>query len=112
MAVSESTTQQATPGKLKSRYLTVSTAAGSQGDRGVPHIRILGRWAEEAGFVIGSKVDVEVTHGRLVIELAPPETEGKDSAAPHSYIQDRMVMTFDPDAYNGVIGAQQGGDAS
>lgn len=111
MAISESTTQQANPGKLKSRYLTVSTAPGSQG-RDVPHIRILGRWVEEAGFVIGSKVDVEVTHGRLVIALAPPQTDYQDSAAPHSYIQDRMVMTFDPDAYNGVIGAQQGGDAS
>ena len=32
MAVSESTTQQANPGKLKSHYLTVSTAPGSQGD--------------------------------------------------------------------------------
>ena len=50
---------------------------------------------EEAGF-IGSKVDVEVTHGRLVIELAPPETEDRDGAVAHSYIQDRMVMTFDP----------------
>ena len=95
MAVSESTTQQDNPRKLKARYLTVSTAPGSQGNGGVPHIRILGRWVEEAGF-IGSKVDVEVTHGRLVIELAPPETEDRDGAAAHSYIQDRMVMTFDP----------------
>ena len=78
MAVSESTTQQANPGKLKSRYLTVSTAPDSQGNGSIPHIRILGRWVEEAGFVIGSKVDVEVTRGRLVIEFAAPETRSEE----------------------------------
>ena len=31
----------------------------------------MGRWVEEAGFTIGSKVNIEVSPGRLVIEALP-----------------------------------------
>jgi hypothetical protein len=36
-----------------------------------PFLRLKGRWLDEAGFPIGSKVRVEVSHGRLVIEALP-----------------------------------------
>ena len=53
MAASDSTTQQLKSEKLKTRRLTVGYGAGAE--RGhAPHIRIMGRWVEEAGFAIGA----------------------------------------------------------
>lgn len=34
----------------------------------VPYVRICGRWLQDAGFVIGRYVNVEVGEGRLMIE--------------------------------------------
>jgi Toxin SymE, type I toxin-antitoxin system len=34
-----------------------------------PHLRLQGRWLDHAGFRIGANVRVQVTPGRLVIEL-------------------------------------------
>ena len=73
MAISEPTTQQFTSEKFESRHLTVSDCPTSQHGA---FIRIMGRWVESAGFTIGSKVNVEVSRGRLVIELAPPIQTG------------------------------------
>jgi antitoxin component of MazEF toxin-antitoxin module len=43
--------------------------------RSAPKIRLVGLWLEEAGFRIGESVQVEVSHGRLV--LTPAEkTDG------------------------------------
>lgn len=39
----------------------------------MPYLRLLGRWLDEAGFSIGSGVRVEVTQGRLVLEVILPE---------------------------------------
>jgi hypothetical protein len=36
-----------------------------------PFLRLKGRWLDRAGFTIGSKVRVEVSQGRLVIEALP-----------------------------------------
>jgi hypothetical protein len=40
-------------------------------------LRLKGRWLDRAGFAIGSKVRVEVSEGRLIIEALPqfPERE-------------------------------------
>jgi toxic protein SymE len=89
MATLESTTQQSTDAKLvslssavpeqkfDSRRLTVSGGAMSGGEGSAPCIRLLGRWLEQAGFAIGSKVDVSVTSGRLVIDTVPVAVEQK-----------------------------------
>jgi hypothetical protein len=89
MATSESTTQQSAREQLiaqssslaaerpRSRRLTVSSGAVSGGEGSAPYIRLLGRWLEHAGFTIGSKVDVRVAPGQLVIETAPPVVEHK-----------------------------------
>jgi len=36
-----------------------------------PFLRLKGRWLDRAGFPIGSKVRVEVSQGRLIIEALP-----------------------------------------
>lgn len=38
----------------------------------MPFLRLQGRWLDEAGFAIGANVRVEVSAGRLVVELAEP----------------------------------------
>ena len=35
----------------------------------MPFLRLRGRWLDEAGFAIGANVRVEVTAGRLVLEV-------------------------------------------
>jgi antitoxin component of MazEF toxin-antitoxin module len=49
-----------------------------------PCIRLCGRWLEQAGFTIGSKVDVSVAHGRLVIDTAPLDEERKSRLPRHA----------------------------
>jgi hypothetical protein len=114
MAISESTSQQLNSGKPKScRHLTVGYLPGSTSKKGCrPLISISGRWMEDAGFTIGSKVNVESSHGRLVIELVPPGTEYKVSRPRRAYISERMVMTVYRPPSAGVSRTDLGGDAS
>ena len=93
MAISQSTSQQLSSEKSKSRRrLTVGYMASSTSKDLAPHIRIMGRWVEKAGFAVGSKVNVDIFHGRLVIELAPPETVCEPPPPRRAYISERMVM--------------------
>lgn len=39
----------------------------------MPFLRLQGRWLEKCGFAIGSEVRVQVTQGRLVLEVVAPE---------------------------------------
>jgi toxic protein SymE len=96
MATSESTTQQSAGAQLvaqsssfpaqrfNSRRLTVSYCAVSGCEGSAPYIRLLGRWLEQAGFTIGTKVDVSVAPGRLVIDTAPLVVERKPRLARHA----------------------------
>jgi hypothetical protein len=93
MDVSQSTTQQSDSVKSKQiRHLTVGYLAGISKKRPA-HIRIVGRWVEAAGFREGTKVDVEVSEGRIVIRPAPPLYAGMSFSAAPQYICDRMAMT-------------------
>lgn len=38
----------------------------------MPFLRLRGRWLDEAGFAIGANVRVEVSAGRLVVEVVEP----------------------------------------
>jgi hypothetical protein len=96
MAISESTSPQLICGKGKSfRRLTVSYIADSRVKGLPPHLRIKGRWLEEAGFPVGAKVNVEVSHGRLVIERAPPEQECEVTSPMRPFISERMLRTIE-----------------
>ena len=39
----------------------------------MPFLRLQGRWLDQAGFVIGANVRVEVAAGRLVLEVIDAE---------------------------------------
>jgi toxic protein SymE len=70
MTPSQCATQQQAPENSEScRHLTVGYYPGSKRGRTDPHLRIGGRWLEEAGFPIGGKVSVAVSPGRLIIDL-------------------------------------------
>jgi hypothetical protein len=114
MAISDSTSQQLSSDKSNScRRLTVGYMASSARKGQDPHIRIMGRWVGDAGFPVGSKVNVDVSHGRLVIELARPETVCEPPPPRRAYISERMAMTVDPHRFSKADGcAEQGGDAS
>jgi hypothetical protein len=38
----------------------------------MPYVRLRGRWLDEAGFAIGRGIRVEVSAGRLVLEVVDP----------------------------------------
>jgi hypothetical protein len=65
------------PDSMNSRRLTVSSlhpecrAARPRylPSAPMPFLRLQGRWLDQAGFAIGANVRVEVTAGRLVVEL-------------------------------------------
>jgi len=48
----------------RSRYLPTAP---------MPFLRLRGRWLNQAGFAIGANVRVEVSSGRLVVEVIEPE---------------------------------------
>ena len=65
------------------RRLTVGAGSGSSrsfhqtcASRSPPFLRLQGRWLERAGFVIGARVRVWVSEGRLVVETV--ETEERE----------------------------------
>lgn len=41
----------------------------------MPFLRLRGRWLDEAGFAIGASVRVEVSAGRLVVEVIESKQE-------------------------------------
>ena len=102
MDASQSTTQQSNSVKLKHiRHLTVGYLAGVTKKRPA-HIRIVGRWVEKAGFREGTRVDVEVSEGRIVIRPAPPLYAGLNLSPAPQYVCDRIAMTDFPVASNTV----------
>jgi len=67
---------------MSSRRLTVSYRQADSRCRvpvhrlePMPFVRLQGRWLDEAGFAIGAQVRVQVTPGRLVLEVIEPEPQ-------------------------------------
>lgn len=61
-----------------SRHYPESRAASHRRPLSVapmPFLRLQGRWLDEAGFTIGANVRVEVSAGRLVVEVIESEQE-------------------------------------
>jgi hypothetical protein len=52
----------------KRRRLIVGCFSTKKPGVGVPYLRVFGRWMQEAGFVIGRHVKIDVSEGRLTIE--------------------------------------------
>ena len=91
MATSQCTTQQSESGETKcSRELTVGYLPGAARAGRYPRISLAGRWLEQMGFPTGSKVKVEVSLGRLVIEHSPQGQAYKADALLRLAIAERM----------------------
>ena len=58
----------AEPKRYKARQLTVGYGSTDRPGVDVPYVRLRGHWLQEAGFVIGRHVKIEVSEGRLMIE--------------------------------------------
>jgi Toxin SymE, type I toxin-antitoxin system len=111
MDISKSTTQQSESVKPKHiRRLQVGYLAGASRKQ-PPHIRITGRWVEQAGFSVGTHVNVEVSPCRIVIEPIHPE-EYQVSPPKRTYISERMAMTIDQRYAQQENDSAQGGHAS
>ena len=61
---------------MKDRRLTLTRALRDRPSRNgyrapavVSHLRVQGRWLEQAGFPVGARVRVIVEHGRLILTL-------------------------------------------
>jgi hypothetical protein len=52
----------------KCRRLIVGCGSTDKPGVDVPCMRLRGRWLQDAGFVIGRRVKIEVSEGRLMIE--------------------------------------------
>jgi Toxin SymE, type I toxin-antitoxin system len=111
MDVPQSTTQHSEPVKPKHiRRLQVGYLAGAA-RKHPPQIRISGRWVEEAGFPVGTHVNVEVSPSRIVIEPIHPE-EYPVSPPKRAYISERMAMMIDQRYARKENGSARGGHAS
>jgi hypothetical protein len=60
---------------ISSRYPESRTRTASPyvSSTPMPFLRLQGRWLDQAGFVIGAQVRVEVDRGRLVVEVIDAE---------------------------------------
>lgn len=48
----------------------------------MPFVRLAGRWLDRAGFAIGTPVRVEVSRGRLVLEVIEPDRSRRPRTRP------------------------------
>ena len=56
------------PRPYKNRRLIVGYGSTDKPGVDVPYMRLRGFWLQDAGFVIGRHVKIEVSEGRLLIE--------------------------------------------
>ncbi|HWR62707.1 MAG TPA: SymE family type I addiction module toxin [Clostridia bacterium] len=59
---------------MEKRILTVSEMSGFHA-KPFPSIRLCGKWLEERGFTVGSKVEVYLGKGEIIIWLAEERQE-------------------------------------
>ncbi|MCC5092685.1 MULTISPECIES: SymE family type I addiction module toxin [Xanthomonas] len=55
------------------RHCTVGYGYYPASDLRVPTLRLRGRWLEQLGFAIGSKLQIRMRDGELVVSLAPAD---------------------------------------
>ncbi|MCM5526751.1 type I toxin-antitoxin system SymE family toxin [Xanthomonas hortorum pv. pelargonii] len=54
-------------------HCTVGYGYYPASDQRVPTLRLRGRWLEQLGFAIGSKLHIRLRDGELVVSLAPAD---------------------------------------
>lgn len=56
------------PKPCRPRQLTVGYGSTDKPGVDVPYMRLRGQWLQDAGFIIGRHVKIEISQGRLLIE--------------------------------------------
>ncbi|HCA3431819.1 TPA: endoribonuclease SymE [Salmonella enterica subsp. enterica serovar Ball] len=76
---------------------TVSYASRFEDHQRIPAIIMKGQWLEAAGFTTGSKMDIKVMEGCIVLTVKPPEPELVESLRQVSKLsvrKQKQVQTF------------------
>ncbi|ECZ7895909.1 endoribonuclease SymE [Salmonella enterica subsp. enterica serovar Derby] len=76
---------------------TVSYASRFEDHQHIPAIIMKGQWLEAAGFTTGSKMDIKVMEGCIVLTVKPPEPELVESLRQVSKLsvrKQKQVQTF------------------
>lgn len=72
-SIAEFTDPEVSP--TNNRLATVSYASRYPEYTRIPAITLKGQWLEAAGFTTGSKMDIKVMEGCIVLTVKPPEPE-------------------------------------
>lgn len=70
-SIAEFTDPEVSP--TNNRAATVSYASRDPDYTRIPAITLKGQWLETAGFITGSKMDIKVMEGCIVLTVKPPE---------------------------------------
>ncbi|HHR7855606.1 TPA: endoribonuclease SymE [Salmonella enterica subsp. enterica serovar Virchow] len=94
-SITEFTDPEVSPGN--NRKGTVSYASRFEDHQHIPAIIMKGQWLEAAGFAIGTKIDIKVMEGCIVLTVKPPEPELVESLRQVSKLsvrKQKQVQTF------------------
>lgn len=94
-SIAEFTDPEVSP--ANNRAATVSYASRYPEYPRIPAITLKGQWLEAAGFTTGSKMDIKVMEGCIVLTVKPPEPELVESLRQVSKLSVRkpkQVQTF------------------
>lgn len=72
-SIAEFTDPEVSP--TNNRHLTVSYASRYPDYTRIPAITLKGQWLEDAGFTTGSKLDIKVMEGCIVLTAQQPQPE-------------------------------------
>jgi hypothetical protein len=107
MAASQSTQHSKSEKTCQSRQLTVRYLPGAARSGNYPQLSFGGRWLEQLGFAVGSKVKLDVSEGRLVIERIPQGEVLKADALRRLSIAEAMLMVVDQPATKKMVDAPE-----
>ncbi|ECD0240883.1 endoribonuclease SymE [Salmonella enterica subsp. enterica] len=94
-SIAEFTDPEVSP--ANNRLGTVTYASRYPDYTHVPAIIMKGQWLEAAGFTTGSKIDIKVMEGCIVLTVKPPEPELVESLRQVSKLsvrKQKQVQTF------------------
>ncbi|ENF4444828.1 endoribonuclease SymE [Salmonella enterica subsp. enterica] len=94
-SIAEFTDPEVSP--ANNRAATVSYASRFEDHQRIPAIIMKGQWLEAAGFATGTKIDIKVMEGCIVLTVKPPEPELVESLRQVSKLsvrKQKQVQTF------------------
>ncbi|EBA5555336.1 endoribonuclease SymE [Salmonella enterica] len=94
-SIAEFTDPEVSP--ANNRLGTVTYASRFEDHQRIPAIIMKGQWLEAAGFTTGSKMDIKVMEGCIVLTVKPPEPELVESLRQVSKLsvrKQKQVQTF------------------